>query len=95
MIKMGESSQDAWKVVPITAKNNPEEASEFVEGTLFFGVWKNHVVLHQSSACRADQFQQHANWLLRKVLEEATDDQGKPVPMPTISLADPLPPDLR
>jgi hypothetical protein len=93
IIKMAESGQDdAWEVVPIKARGNPEDASEFIQGTLFFGVWKNHVILHQTSGCRADQFQDHATWLLAKLLE--AEEEG-PVTAPLICLADPIPPDLR
>ena len=92
VIKMGDSPQDAWEVIPVKARANPNEANEFIQGTLFFGVWKNHVILHQSNACRADQFQDHSSWLLNKFLENAQDG---PVTSPLISLSDPIPPDLR
>lgn len=36
-----------WPVTTMTAKAEGRSDGEFVEGTLFFGVWKNHVVLHQ------------------------------------------------
>jgi hypothetical protein len=94
IINMGESGKDAdaWEVVPVKAKRNDAEANEFIQGTLFFGLWKNHVILHQTNACRADQFQDHATWLLNKFLEDQSDG---PVTAPLIYLSDPLPPDLR
>ena len=45
---------------PPTAK---AKHREFIDGLLFFGIWKNHVVLLQSSACRASQFEDYLNWL--------------------------------
>jgi hypothetical protein len=40
--------------------------NEFVEGTLFFGLRGNHVILVQSASFKALQFEEHLNWLLRK-----------------------------
>jgi len=88
MVKDG----DEWPVHLVTAKTPGKEAREFVEGTLFFAIWKNHVVLNQARACSADMFQEHLSWLLS--LEEAKKDGG--VPKATIvSLNDPVPPSAR
>jgi hypothetical protein len=44
--------------------------NEFIEGTLYFGVRENHVILVQSAAFRSGQFQDHINWLLRHKLPQ-------------------------
>jgi hypothetical protein len=45
--------------------------NEFIEGTLYFGVRENHVILLQSAAFRSGQFEEHVNWLLgHKVPED-------------------------
>ena len=89
MVKNG----DEWPVHLVTAKAHGKEAQEFVEGTLFFGVWKNHVVVHQTMACRADFFQEHLSWLLSRESADAAD--GGVSEATLIELADPVPPGLR
>lgn len=85
--------RDEWPVHLVTAKGPGQETSEFVEGTLFFLVWKNHLILHQTNACRADSFQEHISWLLNRGDE---DDSPGGVPQVTlIDLVDPIPPDVR
>jgi hypothetical protein len=42
--------------------------NEFIEGTLYFGVRENHVILLQSMSFRSGQFEEHVNWLLRHML---------------------------
>jgi hypothetical protein len=44
--------------------------NEFIEGTLYFGVRENHIVLLQSRGFRSGQFEDHINWLLRHKLPE-------------------------
>jgi hypothetical protein len=89
MIKDG----DEWPVHLVTAKAAGKEAREFIEGTLFFGIWKNHVVVHQTSSCRADAFQEHLSWLLTRENADATDG-GVPKSV-LIGLGDPVPPSVR
>lgn len=89
-----EDERDEWPVKMISAKASPKDVSEFVEGTLFFGVWKNHVVLHQTNSCRAEGFEEHLSWLLSRKAEEETNGDGSP-PALLIALTDPLPPEVR
>ena len=89
MVKDG----DEWPVHLVTAKGAGKEAQEFVEGTLFFGVWKNHVVVHQTMACRAEFFQEHLSWLLSRQNADAAD--GGVSKATLIELVDSLPPGVR
>lgn len=61
---------DGLKEVSVHQIAPPEDERgwrhEFVEGTLFFGVRGNHVMLVQSTSFKALQFEEHINWLLRK-----------------------------
>lgn len=76
---------DAGKEWPvITTSKNKKLQSEMVEGTLFFGVWNNHLVMHQSNACRADQFEDYCSWLL------STGHSNL-----RLDFSDPIPPDIR
>jgi hypothetical protein len=85
--------RDEWPVHLVTAKGAGTEASEFVEGTLFFLVWKNHLILHQTNACRADSFQEHISWLLSRGGKD-NDDGGSPS-VTLIELIDPVPVSIR
>jgi hypothetical protein len=87
VISMPDSGQD-WPVQLVTADksdSNEKTQREFVEGTLFFALWKNHLVMHQSNACRAEQIQSYFSWLLSR-------EQPKQY---LVGFSDPLPPDLR
>jgi hypothetical protein len=90
IIQMADNTVDAWDVTLVKAKQMGELA-EFVAGTLFYGIWRNHLIMHQTAACRADQFQDYSRWLIAKLLQ--ADDVGAQVPL--IDLVDPVPPDLR
>src|SRR5689334_10344713 len=61
---------DGLKEVSVHQIAPPEDdrgrRHEFVEGTLFFAVRGNHIILVQSSSFKALQFEEHVNWLLRK-----------------------------
>jgi len=83
--------KDEWSVTPMPAKAIGKEGAEFIEGTLFFSVWKNHVLIHQSSSCRADAFQEHLSWLLSKPAS-GEEEGGEAV---LIGLDDPMPPSFR
>lgn len=67
------------------------EHREFVEGLLFFGIWKNHVILLQSMACRANQFEDYVNWLLNP----PTEGEPPAEPPPQIMLNDLVPQEIR
>ena len=43
----------------------PPTGKEYLEGSVYFGVLDNHVVLLQSSVLRTRDLEQHLNWLLR------------------------------
>jgi hypothetical protein len=80
---------EAWNVETVTAKNEKRPKGEFVEGSLFFGIWKNHILMMQTTSCRADQLQDYCTWLLSRLNDDAT----KPVPL--VSLDNPVPASIR
>jgi len=82
-----------WSVQLITAKADGKVHREFVEGTLFFAIWKNNVIMLQSNACRADQFQEYCSWLLSRPLPNSPAGSANQAVL--VALSDPLPPDLR
>jgi hypothetical protein len=79
----------------VTAKTAGKEAREFVEGTLFFAIWKNHVVVHQTNACRADSFQEHLSWFLSRAVKSSDGDGDGVTEEILIELADPMPRSVR
>jgi len=42
----------------------PDSNSEFLHSILYFGVWKNSVILSQSLSLRVPQFEAYLNWLI-------------------------------
>ena len=85
VIAMPDSGQD-WPVQLVTPPpTEGKEHREFVEGTLFFALWKNNLVMHQSSACRAEQIESYFSWLLSRGQEKQY----------LVGFSDPVPPDLR
>lgn len=84
VIAMPDSDKE-WPVELIKAGADPKLNREFVEGTLFFAVWKNHLVMHQSNACRADQLEGYCTWLLSLNKQK----------VPLLNFSDPIPPDIR
>ncbi|MBB1635013.1 hypothetical protein [Cupriavidus sp. UME77] len=40
--------------------------NEFLEGICYFGLFKNHILVVQSSALRVKQLEAHLNWLLQR-----------------------------
>jgi len=78
---------EAWRVETVKAQDEKRPKGEFVEGSLYFGIWKNHVLVLQTSACRAEQFQDYATWLLAR-----SDGDGAVAghQVPLVSLDDPL-----
>ena len=43
---------------------SPPDNSEFLHSILYFGIWKNSVILSQSMSLRSAQFESYINWLL-------------------------------
>lgn len=87
-----EMAGDQWEVAPVTAKSAKRPHGEFIEGTLFFGIFKNHIVLHQTMSCRAEHFEGYLNWLAAK---HHADGGGAGNETPLISLDDSLPKHIR
>lgn len=62
-----EDNAQAYKIDPITTaslkkrKGDKGTEKEFVESILYFGVYKNHVLIVQSAALRTKEFEQHVN----------------------------------
>ncbi len=84
--------QDNAEEYPILAAESPatkeSKVTEFNEGLLFFGVYKNHVLLLQSAALKLGAFEDYLNWLL----QDAVDEIGK---HNRLGLRDPLPKKLK
>jgi len=55
---------DEAESLTISALAPPDRKSEFLHSILYFGIWKNSVILSQSMALRSPQFEAHINWLL-------------------------------
>jgi hypothetical protein len=85
-----EQKGDEWSLQSVTAKSATRPAGEFVEGTLFFGIWKNHVLLHQTISCRSDHFEDYVSWLIGKAKDGSSEGAS-----PLVSLSDPLPKKIR
>ncbi|MCQ3828761.1 hypothetical protein HXX02_04845 [Microbulbifer elongatus] len=52
------------EALKISALAPPDKKSDFLHSILYFGIWKNSVILSQSMALRAPQFEAYINWLL-------------------------------
>jgi hypothetical protein len=76
-----------WPV--ITAGKNKKLQSELAEGTLFFAVWNNHLVMNPSNGCRADQFEDYCSWLLSPDRPDGLRSGLQ------LDFLDPLPPDVK
>jgi len=87
VIEMGEEKPE-WPVALVPAKSAEKPNREFISGSLYFGIWKNHVILHQSVACRASHFQEHLSWLLSR--QKPGAEKGATAPQLLISLGDPI-----
>jgi hypothetical protein len=48
------------------AKMEGSKETEFLDGYLFLGVWKNHVIFLPSRSCTSENLEDYLNWLLRK-----------------------------
>ncbi len=55
---------DSVEELEISALAPPDNRSEFLHSILYFGIWKNSVILSQSMSLRAPQFESYVNWLL-------------------------------
>ncbi len=86
------NGQEEWQVHLVTAKGEGKTTAEFIEGSLFFGVWKNHAVIHQSSSCRTEAFQEHLSWLLSCPPDAGAEAIAEQT---IVALNDPLPPNVR
>lgn len=56
------------------ASGDKTKRNEFLEGICYFGLYKNHVLVVQSSALRVKQLEAHLNWLLLKGQSISTND---------------------
>lgn len=73
LITMDEDAS-SYDINPLTTdllKGGDEIKKEFVESILYFGVYKNHVVIVQSHALRIKDFEKHLNHLFTNVPELA------------------------
>lgn len=50
----------------ISALAPPDRESDFLHSILYFGIWKNSVILSQSMSLRAPHFEEYLNWLLNE-----------------------------
>jgi hypothetical protein len=69
----------------------PEQGKEFLEGTVYFGVLDDHVIVMQSSALRCSELERHLNWFLKRKAEVISEENH-------LELSDNIPPkdlDLR
>lgn len=56
------------------ASGDKKRRNEFLEGICYFGIFKNHVLVVQSSALRVKQLEGHFNWLLQRGSAIANND---------------------
>ncbi len=62
-----------FSVTAYKAKTDNRPNGEFIESTLQFGVYKNHVFLLQSSGLRSDQFEKYLNWILNELRPDGAE----------------------
>ncbi len=55
---------DEVKELEISALSPPDRKTEFLHSILYFGIWKNSVILSQSMSLRSPQFESYLNWIL-------------------------------
>jgi hypothetical protein len=60
-----ELAEDATEL-PVSMLGAPGDRTQFIEGTLFFLVSGNHVILATSKSVRSGQAEQYLDWLLRE-----------------------------
>lgn len=92
VIEMSEENPE-WPVALVSANSTDKPNREFIGGSLYFGIWKNHAIVHQSAGCRSVHFQEHLSWFLSKPPPDR--DPGAPTRQIVVSLDDPLSPKLR
>ncbi len=63
-MKPGEKEWPIRQVQPPPLPGATE--TEFLDGYLFAGVWKDHVMVLPTRSCGMDQLEDHLNWLLRQ-----------------------------
>jgi hypothetical protein len=66
--------------------DDPELQSEFVEGLLYFGIYKNHIIFVGSPHLHSKQLEDHLNWFLRDRTKVLPKGEG-------VLVADPVKPD--
>ncbi|WP_370421940.1 hypothetical protein AB9Q29_016570 [Pantoea vagans] len=77
LLTMNENAH-SYQIDPITTasikkrKGDKSGDKEFVESILYFGVYKNHVLIVQSAALRSKEFEQHLNNLLANNVDSTT-----------------------
>lgn len=71
------------ETLDISAIAPPGADSEFLHSILYFGVWKNCVIMSQSMSLKSGQFEEYLNWLL--------NDTGLLKEGNFVILSDPLP----
>lgn len=57
--------KDDAEELEITALK-PEKGKDFLHSILYYGIYKNSVILSQAMTLRAKQFEEYLNWLLRE-----------------------------
>ncbi len=55
---------DKAESLTISALAPPDRKTEFLHSILYFGIWKNSVIMSQSMALRSPHFEAYINWLL-------------------------------
>jgi hypothetical protein len=88
ILAMEDNAEEYTVVAAESPPTKESKSTEFNEGLLFFGVYKNHVLLLQSAALKFGAFEDYLNWLL----QDAVDEIGK---NNRLGLRDPLPKKLR
>ena len=60
-----DDESDSYPIDKITAPRNKDgKKQEFLQSVFYFGVLENHVIISQSQALRAKDFENHLLWLL-------------------------------
>src|SRR5574343_63311 len=57
----------------VSLMSTPSAREQFVQGTAFFVIYRNHLVLAQSKSLRAAHVEQYLDWLLREATQIAPD----------------------
>jgi len=60
----------------VNSVHPPQKNQEFLDGTVYFGVLGNHLVILQSRSLRTIDLEHHINWLLRNVKDSLFDSEN-------------------